>query len=89
MADLTNPPVGGRTYTTSQAVTDGHVHQITLSSAQLVAIAAHQTIVVTTTVVESHTHDFSLQETATPAAPAPAPTPAPTTAPAPTTTGPY
>jgi hypothetical protein len=76
LSDLESTPVGGRTYTTSGAATDGHVHQVTLTQAQLLAIFAGQTIGVTTSIAESHTHNFSLQEGAT--APAPAPTPAPT-----------
>ncbi|MDB5214620.1 MAG: hypothetical protein JWO86_2547 [Myxococcaceae bacterium] len=60
LADLNNPPAGGQTYTTSAAATDGHMHQVILTQAQLMSIAAGQTVMVTTTVVESHTHDFSL-----------------------------
>lgn len=67
LADLNGPPAAGMTYSTSNASTDGHVHQVTLSQAQLMSIAGGQTVSVTTTIVESHTHDFALTEAATPA----------------------
>jgi len=63
LSDLDSPPARGQTYATSGAATDGHVHQITLTQEQLTVIAAGRSVGVTTTVVESHTHDFSLHET--------------------------
>jgi hypothetical protein len=77
LSDLNSPPAGGRTYATSGASTDGHVHQITLSQAQLTAIAGGQSVGITTTIVESHTHDFALQEAAATTAPTPTPSPTP------------
>jgi hypothetical protein len=81
LADINTPPAAGQTYTTSSAATDvvpNHSHQIVLTQAMLMQLAAGQTITVTTNIAESHTHDFSLQKTAQ-AATTPTPTPAPTT----------
>jgi len=76
LADIAAPPAAGRSYPTSPASTDGHVHQVVLTQAQLIQLGANQTIVVTTTIIEAHTHDFSLVENG-PSAPAPAPAPTP------------
>jgi hypothetical protein len=88
LADINNPPAAGNTYTTSAATFQGvaHTHQITLSQAQLTTLAKGGTVTVTTTIVESHTHDFTLLENAAPQT-SPVPTTAPT--PTPTPTGPY
>jgi hypothetical protein len=71
LSDLTTPPSGGVTYTTTMAVgAEGpHTHMFTLSAAMLSGINNNQRIVVTTTVVQSHTHDFSLAKTGVAAQP--------------------
>jgi hypothetical protein len=56
--DLNNPPAGGRTYTTSVV---GHAHQVTLSAADLTGIAGGGTVMVTTTLNDGHTHQYSLR----------------------------
>ena len=60
-SDLDSPPVAGKDYLTSAASTDGHTHGVELSFTQLVALRANQTVTVTTTVAQSHTHDFGLK----------------------------
>jgi hypothetical protein len=57
-ADLTNPPAGGATYTTSGP---DPMHTITLTQAQLQSIQSGQSVTVTTSVANNHTHDFTLQ----------------------------
>lgn len=56
--DLTSPPAGGMTYTTSGP---DPTHTVTLTQAQLEAIESGQTVQVTTSVANGHTHDFVLQ----------------------------
>ena len=63
--DLDSPPVAGKSYLTSAASTNGHTHGVELSFTQLVALRANQTVTVTTTVAESHTHDFGLRSAST------------------------
>jgi hypothetical protein len=50
------------------------MHQVTLTAVQLQMIAGGQSIPVTTSIVESHTHDFTLKEGAVAITPVPAPT---------------
>ncbi|HEY1691637.1 MAG TPA: hypothetical protein VGG39_05730 [Polyangiaceae bacterium] len=57
-ADLSNPPSGGATYTTSGP---DPTHTITLTQAQLQSIQSGQSVTVTTSVANNHTHDFTLQ----------------------------
>ena len=63
-SDLTNPPVGGVTYTTSS--NGEHTHMVTLAQADLTAIHAGQTVMVTSTSDvdpingTAHTHTFSI-----------------------------
>jgi hypothetical protein len=86
LADINAPPAAGMTYTTSSASSDlvtSHNHQVSLTQAQLMSLAAGQTIVMTTSVSQSHTHDFSLVENG-PSTTAPAPTVTPTPTPTPT-----
>jgi hypothetical protein len=58
LADLTSPPAGGNTYTTT--VEDGHIPTISLDAGQLGAINAGQTIVIRTSLDDNHVHDFTL-----------------------------
>jgi hypothetical protein len=58
--DIANPPAGGATYTTSGP---DPTHTVTLTQAQLKSIQAGQTVNVTTSVANGHTHDFALQAT--------------------------
>jgi len=60
-ADLSAPPQGGGTFTTSGP---DPTHTITLSAAQLSAMAQGQSVSVTTSNDGAHTHDFMLQKTA-------------------------
>jgi hypothetical protein len=57
-ASLSNPPVGGMTFTTS--VSQSHQHTITLSQAQLRILAAGGDVMVETSIVLSHSHEFML-----------------------------
>jgi hypothetical protein len=65
-SDLTNPPVGGVTYTTS--VNGEHTHIVTLAQADLTAIHGGQTVTVTSTSdVDpingmAHTHSFAISK---------------------------
>ena len=56
-ADLTSPPSGGVTYTTSGP---DPTHTITLTAAQLSSINGGQSITVTTSTSGGHTHQFVL-----------------------------
>ncbi len=56
-ADLTNPPSGGVTYTTSGP---DPTHTIALTAAQLSAINGGQSVTVTTSTSAGHTHQFVL-----------------------------
>jgi hypothetical protein len=58
LADLTSPPAGGNTYTTT--VEDGHIHTISLDAGQLGAINAGQTVGIRTSLDDNHVHDFTL-----------------------------
>lgn len=69
VTDLANPP-GARTYRTSPAITDGHVHLLELSGSELSRIALGQSVIVTTAVAMAHTHAFELR-VSTPSTPAP------------------
>lgn len=66
-ADLTNPPVEGRTVTTS--VDGGHSHKVTLTRDQLVSINSGNTVVVTSTTDldtisnQNHSHMYMLSKT--------------------------
>jgi len=55
--DFTTPPSGGDSGSTSQSA--GHHHQVSVTSDQLASIGAGQSITVTTSLVEDHTHDFT------------------------------
>ncbi len=55
--DLTSPPSAGVTYTTSGP---DPTHMVSLTAAQLAMIQAGQTVTVTTSVANNHTHQFVL-----------------------------
>jgi|HubBroStandDraft_1064217.scaffolds.fasta_scaffold431974_1 hypothetical protein len=57
-SDLTAPPAAGATYTSTTAL--GHSHTITLTAAQLSSINSGQSVTVTSSSVEGHTHDFAI-----------------------------
>jgi hypothetical protein len=59
LADLTTPPAGGKTY--DSTASEGHIHQVTLSAADFPSINAGQTVTVTSTVADGHTHTFALR----------------------------
>lgn len=61
-SDLSSPPPSGATYTTSGS--SGHTHQISLSHDQLGNIQAGQSVAVTSTNVQGHTHDFAIMKSA-------------------------
>lgn len=68
-SDMTNPPAGGATYTSSN---DGsHTHTITLTAQQLSMIAAGQSVLVTSSndvdpkTQVAHTHDWTITKTTT------------------------
>lgn len=65
---LAHPPAEGAMIATTPA--SGHQHAIALTSAELAKIASNERVTVTTSVAQSHTHDFSI----TRAGRAPAPT---------------
>jgi hypothetical protein len=56
-SDLTSPPAGGMTYTTSTAAS--HTHTVMLTQAQLMTIESGGSVMATTSVTNSHTHDFT------------------------------
>lgn len=56
--DLTNPTSPGITYQSDGS----HVHQITLTQQQLTDINNGGTITVTSTVVNNHTHDWTIKK---------------------------
>jgi hypothetical protein len=60
-ADLTNPPSGGVTYVSDG---DSHQHQIFLTEQQLADISRGRTDTVTSTVVNNHTHDWTITKRA-------------------------
>jgi hypothetical protein len=57
-SDLSSPPSGGVTYTTSGP---DPTHTVTLTQAQLQSIQSGQSVTVTTSVANNHTHDFTIQ----------------------------
>ncbi len=57
--DLTTPPAGGGTYTTSSAA--GHTHTVSLTQAQLQTAAGGGTVTVTSSSTD-HTHDFTVRK---------------------------
>lgn len=59
-SDLMDPPASGGTYMTSSA--EGHTHELELSTEELTQIAGGMKVTVMTTVVESHSHNFTLSE---------------------------
>jgi hypothetical protein len=61
--DLSSPPGGGATYTTTTE--DGHTHQVTLDAAQLAAVGRGEVVRVTTTTTEGHVHTYSLARAGT------------------------
>jgi hypothetical protein len=58
-ADLTSPPAGGATYTSSGP---DPTHTVALTQAQLQSIEGGQTVTVTSSVANSHTHDFAIRK---------------------------
>ena len=56
-SDLSNPPSGGVTYTTSGP---DPTHTVTLTQAQLQSIQSGQSVTVTTSIANNHTHDFTI-----------------------------
>ena len=58
-SDLTYPPSGGATYTTSGP---DPTHTVTLSSAQLSMLNGGQTVTVTTSTNGGHSHQFVLMK---------------------------
>jgi hypothetical protein len=61
LADLTAPPSGGVTYTSDGAT---HVHQITLTQQQLTEINNGQSDTVRSTVVNNHSHEWTIKKPA-------------------------
>ncbi|MDD5773490.1 MAG: hypothetical protein PHX78_08525 [bacterium] len=61
-ADLASLPAAGATYTSTSSggsyYSSGHTHTIFLSQQQLTAINSGSTVTVTSSVTESHTHDW-------------------------------
>jgi hypothetical protein len=58
-SDLSSPPAGGATYTTSPPQP---THTVTLTQAELQAIEGGMTVTVTSSVAGSHTHDFAIHK---------------------------
>lgn len=61
-SDLDSPPVSGATYLTS--ITEVHQHMVTLTQALLMAVAGGAKVMVTTSTMDGHTHDFTVQRVA-------------------------
>ena len=61
-ADLTTPPSGGKTYTST--ISGGHVHQITLTQQQLTDINNGGTDSVTSTIDGGHSHEWTIKKPA-------------------------
>jgi hypothetical protein len=61
VGELVSPPAGGLTGNTT--VAQAHVHQVTLSQAELGQIENGQTVTKDTTVVASHLHTFTFNRT--------------------------
>ena len=57
-ADVDDPPEGGRTLSTSST---GHLHSVTLSQSDFVALEAGQTVVRNTSTNSGHLHTFSFE----------------------------
>ncbi|MCH7575840.1 MAG: hypothetical protein IIA59_12055 [Candidatus Marinimicrobia bacterium] len=55
-ADLSQPPEGGRSLTTSST---GHTHSVTLSTSDFAALEAGQTVIRNTSNNSGHRHTFS------------------------------
>ena len=70
-SDLTSPPAGGATYSTS--IDAGHDHAVSLSQAQLTTVENGGSVNVTTTTVSGHTHGFSVRRTPVASSPIPSP----------------
>ena len=62
-SDLDSPPASGAKYLTSN--TEGHQHMVTLTQAWLMAVAGGAKVMVTTSTMDGHTHDFTVQRLAT------------------------
>ncbi len=65
--DLSSPPSGGATYTSSSspdpdANNAQHTHTVTLTAAQLTTINGGGTVTVTSAISLSHTHDFAVMK---------------------------
>jgi hypothetical protein len=58
-SDLSSPPSAGVTYTTSGP---DPTHTVALTQAQLQSIQSGQSVTVTTSVANNHTHDFTIQK---------------------------
>jgi hypothetical protein len=61
-SDLDSPSAAGATYLTSS--TEGHQHMVTLTQAWLMAVASGAKVMVTTSTMDGHTHDFAVQRVA-------------------------
>lgn len=59
-SDLSSPPANGNTYMTSSS--SGHTHAVLLSMQQLQMIEMGQTVMVTTSLVQGHTHNFNIMK---------------------------
>lgn len=57
VTELTTPPTGGVTKTTTNV--QAHTHQVTLSEAELASIHGGGTVTKTTTTDDGHSHTFS------------------------------
>ena len=56
--DTKHEAPNGNTYMTSSS--SGHTHAVTLSMQQLQMIEMAQTVLVTTSLVQAHTHNFNI-----------------------------
>lgn len=68
MQDLSNPPAGGGTYVTSNFTSDdggyaggAHTHMVTLTAANLGALAAGSSVTTASSESELHIHDFVIR----------------------------
>lgn len=61
-SDLDSPPAAGATYLTTS--TEGHQHLVTLTQAWLMAVAGGAKVMVTSSRMDGHTHDFTVQRVA-------------------------
>jgi hypothetical protein len=57
-SDLMAPPAAGATYTSTTTLS--HSHTITLTTAQLTSINSGQTVTVTSSLADGHSHDFAI-----------------------------